>query len=295
MPFDGNTPILNILTLPDQVAQTLVDYESVVLLDTLHRSAVYIELQDGKLSQRDATREGVQRLLTLFGMDPNVHIVQKVISGRLPYIDSTLERYEEVAGLPHAQGVPMLTANHDTYENMLAASTQGHRSFWLPHEGNYILIRPWEEPLFERTRRHAAKELRRVREGFLTAENTYGRAYAGLIWGQPLPPDTWPNPAQIEHPNIVDYPRFGSHSASRRELIQALQVHGRLRLYITSIAQGGPKQDSVFKVRLEPAHGQHPVRVSIEELDKKKILAEKALAIVRKFKLPEKLAQLRYY
>ncbi|CDW98969.1 hypothetical protein [Sporisorium scitamineum] len=197
---------------------------------------------------------------------------------------------DEVDGLPHALGIPILTRGHDSYENMLAASRQEPRSFWLQHERRYLLIHPYQEVLFEEAVSHATDEINQALKGFRDYKDRYGRGYAGLRWGRPLNLETWPT--SIKRPNIEKYERFGSGSASRQEMIQALKKHGRFRLYITSPAQS-QSRDVPFKAykailqhSVSSGHGPSTTEVVIHPLTRKERFYEWLAKTAKRIKLP---------
>lgn len=280
LPFYGRIPLFSVGTPPPVVEQALRDYGTVGIVDSLRGEAMQIYRDEGHLSQQ--TFPDLHKVLTVFRLPGKVHEVRKAIFGQ-SFRPIAMDTIDEV---PHARGLPILLPNHDSVAHMIAASNQDRRAFLLPQPRNtFMAINPRTDDLASFPSAENTAEIIRVRNGYHSDTQIYGRALASLKWGRPL--DRIPELTHFRStpPSLAEYPRFKSSTATRDQIITALHDHGRFRLYLDQ--PGQPNMAYRVKLTLVRPPGGSPRReLRIEALTRGERLAEKAMSLMKKVRLP---------
>ena len=280
--YESRIPLFSVREDRQTVAQALRDYGSVGIVDLQHGETSWIEFDHHHGTLRQQPFEKLGEVLTTFGLNSKIHRVVNAVWGLV-----TPPATRSIDGLPHFQGIPIMIPNQHDDSSLYTASVQDSRAFWYPRaRGKYMLINPQRRPIYQELGANddRTKGINSIVDEFEKWRQTYGRGLAELKWGRPLHLDQELVRAHPEKPNIVTYPRLGSYQASRQDMIDALKVHGRFRLYLTSPGQPNG-QFRVKLVREGTSRQGRPLDVSVTRLSKAKIAAER----VAKVNLPERV------
>ena len=266
VPFFMGMPIFTTKTDVPTVEQALRDFRSVGIVDTARNAVHQIRYGNGHV-QQDLFTEA-NKVLLLRNLDPNVHVLIKhAQSPGDPDYPIRMPAPLEIDHLPHVRSVPVLTRPFDSLGHMLTASRTGERRFWYLREGHdHVLIQPRmpsESAIVRVALEPEVSDITRVLTRYGAHKLLYGEALASVLDGAAIPLNGAYAQKRMSRIVLPEYPRFGK-DATRAEMIQALQTHGRFRFYdSTNRLSDGP-----IKVKLENAGAQQgtPMDITVERL-----------------------------
>ncbi|CDU25281.1 uncharacterized protein SPSC_05115 [Sporisorium scitamineum] len=280
-PFYEGVPMFSSLVGPHIIEQVLKDYGSVWIVDRENKEAILIRVGENGLQQIPPGPELLQRILKLYTIRGNVYWVKKALQGQ---VETPLQE-EPVDHFPHAFGKPIFLSGRYTLNNMYAAARREPNSFWLQHHYlGWQLVTPSTNDIAEEATAQQIEEIRKALILYNREKDQFGNAYASLKRGRPLDLEQMYR-SHRGPPDIIKYPRFDSASATRQQMVDALERYGRFRLYVKSPGQSV----EVFKVMLQrrvPSVNDSPVRIAIEALDSKRIRQEEWLSRLKLIRRP---------
>ncbi len=253
LPFIDGYPLFTTRTDPETAEMALSYYDRVGILDTARHDGRLIKYGNARLEQ-DLLPD-LDRALNLHSLDSKVHRLRHlVLRGGI-----AVPPRPDILSLPHVRGVPVLTAEFSTLDQMLHAAGTGNGDFWyLRSSAPIVKINPREEGLFELATARDLREIERVSSGVRHARLRYGDSLSSLLWGAPVELRDLHRQDRIRRPSLAHYPRLVD-SESRDEMINALQTRGRFRLY-----RSGQHAGERFKVMLINPDAQQGTHMRIE-------------------------------
>ncbi|GAK66056.1 uncharacterized protein PAN0_011d4278 [Moesziomyces antarcticus] len=253
LPFMDGFPLFTTRTDPETAEMALSYYGRVGILDTARHDGRLIKYGNARLEQ-DLLPD-LDRALNLHSLDSKVHRLRHlVLRGGI-----AVPPRPDILSLPHVRGVPVLTAEFSTLDQMLHAAGTGNGDFWyLRSSAPIVKITPREEGLYELATARDVREIERVSSGVRHARLRYGDSLSSLLWGAPIELRDLHRQDRIRRPSLAHYPRLVD-SESRDEMIHALQTRGRFRLY-----RSGQHAGERFKVMLINPDAQQGTRMRIE-------------------------------
>ncbi|SPO28145.1 uncharacterized protein UTRI_04535_B [Ustilago trichophora] len=238
-------PIYTVKADVKKVEQALRDFQYVAIVVPAKKEAIKIHYGNEHLAQNYFPYEEIDQVLLSQRLHPNVHILVKHLQRQIePNYPIDMPDELSVEELPHANGIPILTDRFDELGYMLGASLTGPKMFFHKRFGHEtVLIQPPPAPAHRLVRVALGPEktsIDQVLTRYGVDTRQYGQKLASIFWGAPIPLDEEHRSDRMRWTKLLEYPRFGP-DASRDELKDALQKHGKFRFYNSkNRANSGP-------------------------------------------------------
>ncbi|SPO28146.1 uncharacterized protein UTRI_04536_B [Ustilago trichophora] len=291
VPSSREAPIYATTTPRRTVLQALVDKEAVYIVNPQDEGDAKLVAYNSDLnSLRSYEVENPKQIMRMYKLDPKLHVLRKHLQG----LKVTFEQEKDISAVPHVHGKPILSRGDGDLSkgahslgHLMRASNSHEKKFYYTGSGQKaVLIDPEKEYLVEDVTPREEKEIEEVLNGYKADRIKYGNTLASIIWGQPIRLDPRHRESRIKDLSLSKYPRFFSEDVplERDRMINTLQEHGRLRLYLKD-TQG---RKAAYKVKVEnpEASGHEPMKLSIDPLGWRDKAAEKVQSWRGKVRIP---------
>ncbi|SNX85240.1 uncharacterized protein MEPE_03949 [Melanopsichium pennsylvanicum] len=282
VPFYDYAPLFRTSTQLSVVEQALRDYRKVTVVGDRDAQTLVYDERNGQIRHYP---KDIRAVRLRFEVDPKIHTLYKTVHN---FPLEVVPGRKSIQDVPYADDLPILTSGRDDLAHMMEAiDTRG--AFYhvrpdtndIQHDIHLIELPEQGELQIKKAGQRRVTQIQDTLTHFNTATRNLGRNVAAVLYGKPIIPNASLRQSRLERIQLSQYPRFTEHT-TYRNIVNALQNHGKFRLYVT----GEDGRMKKYKIKVDNLDENAAFKIKAERFGIRDKLEEGVLSALGKIRLP---------